>query len=144
MRKVLLVVLILAASGVLRAQDAASAQAPAPAPKLGHPLDPADVDILTGKTRAPAYSAYRGYAGPYAYGYPANASLFGQSRFAQVSTATQPPFAPLVFGRVGRRSFIVIGTTTPVGSGFFFLGGARRSAIFFPVPVRPGFMLWRP
>jgi len=42
-----------------------------PAPKPGHPLDPADVDVLTGKTRRSAYEDY-GYQGkvtPYYY-YP--------------------------------------------------------------------------
>jgi hypothetical protein len=71
MRNLLLIVLLLSARTVL-AQEAASTtqnppeenraaqtQAkPAEAPKPGHPLDPADVDVLTGKNKAAAQSPY--------------------------------------------------------------------------------------
>ncbi len=107
----------------------AQAQAPTSAPKLGHPLDPADVDILTGK----ADRAARGYAGrgvPYAssYGYGGTGYQFGQSQsgpslFAPVSTATSPPFVPLAFGQVGNRPFAVFGSTIPIAPLFFTPGG---------------------
>lgn len=139
MRKAFLVVLALAVPGFLLAQEAR----PVPAPKLGHPLDPADVAILTGKTRAAAPAAYSLYAMPYGYyTYPINAPLFGQPLFAPVSTATQPPFVPLAFGRVSGRPFVVIGNTNaPVVPRFFFaLGGSRGRPT---VIVGPGFTLWR-
>lgn len=143
MRKAFLVVLALAVPGLLLAQEAPPAQ-PAPAPKLGHPLDPADVAILTGKTRAAAPAAYSLYVMPYGYyTYPVNAPLFGQPLFAPVSTATQPPFVPLAFGRVSGRPFVVIRNTStaPISPPFFFaLGGSRGRPT---VIVGPGFTLWR-
>jgi hypothetical protein len=110
--------------------DVAKVQTPASAPKLGHPLDPADVDILTGK----ADRAARGYtntnsAVPYTYGYGYGGTSYGfgqtqsgPSLFAPVSTATSPPFVPLAFGRVGNRSFAVFGSTIPFAPLFFTPG----------------------
>ena len=48
------------------------------APQQGHPLDPNDVMILTGKAdQAPSH----GYEGAYYYGSPYNASLYGNQQF---------------------------------------------------------------
>jgi len=87
--------------------DANQAQSPAAAPKLGHPLDPADVDILTGKADRSARGYSPGYV-PYMYGY--GAAAYG-GRYASGSTKTSPPFVPLAFGNVNGRSFLVIGST---------------------------------
>ncbi len=145
MRKALLLVLVLAVPGLLLAQEAQVLPQAKPAPKLGHPLDPADVAILTGKAKASAESHSRLYAMPYLYfSYPMNASLFSQPLFAPVTTATQPPFVPLLFGRVGERPFIVIGRGAPVRPDLLFpLGGWRRSSPLVLAPVSPGFRLWR-
>jgi len=79
-----------------------------PAPQLGHPLDPADVDVLTGKTKAPANAGYRVDPLSYAYGYAGTQPYagFGRGR------------APFLFGRTG-------------GGSFFFFG----NSVFFPPPV---------
>lgn len=78
-----------------------------PAPKLGHPLDPADVDVLTGKDRA-RKNPYReyGYGDPgsmYGYGYGPSSS---PSIAADVTTRTSSPVS-LAFSR--GRTAIVIG-----------------------------------
>jgi hypothetical protein len=101
------------------------AQMPETAPKLGHPLDPADVDILTGKADRNARGYSPGFV-PYMYGY--GAAGYG-GRYAAGSTKTSPPFVPLAFGNVNGRSFVVIGSTfrgapplfiPPRGFGSFF------------------------
>ena len=114
------------------------AQAPASAPKLGHPLDPADVDVLTGK--ADRARGYAGRAVPYSYnygfggtGYQLGQSGSGLSLFAPVTTATSPPFVPLAFGQVGNRPFAVFGSTIPFTPLFFTPGGffGNTGAFFF-------------
>ncbi len=158
MRKTfLLAVLIVAAQGLPWAQEARPPQAdsqgappsaqaePAPAatqlspaPRLGHPLDPADVDILTGKAKVSGRQGY-GYSGtPYGYtSYPVNAPLFSQSVFAPVSTATQPPFVPRFFGRIGGPWFVVIDGIMPLRPFFFFsTGGFRHGTTVFVAPAR--------
>ena len=78
-----------------------AAQQPPAAPKLGHPLDPADVATLSAKPQATPYSTY---ASPY-WGNPYGTygTWYGDSAFAPVSTETSPPITPLVFGRIGDR-----------------------------------------
>ena len=149
MRKAFLVVLVFACQGVLaqeRPPAQAQPQAPdrtvqgqaAPAPKLGHPLDPRDVEILTGRPQAVAPSGYRVEIPAYwPFSYPINTSRFSQPLFAPLSTATRPPFVPLLFGRVGGRSFILIGSTTSLRVPFFFSLGRSR------VVVGPGFVFSR-
>ena len=88
--------------------------ATSPAPQLGHPLDPADVDVLTGKNKP---ESRRGYAQPYysvdPYGYSGNSGYRGMSRnFGQLNRRT-----PLGF--VG------------AGSGLMFFG----RSFFNPRPV---------
>jgi hypothetical protein len=99
-------------------QTTGSANA-SPAPKPGHPLDPADVDVLTGKDRARKnpYGVY-GYGGPgsmYGYGYGTSSS---PSIAADVTTRTSSPVS-LAFSR--GRTVIVIGNA-PFGT---FLRGPR-------------------
>ncbi len=105
-----------------------------PAPKLGHPLDPADVDVLTGKATGYARSGNPGYAAPYVYPGYAVGSQFGGSQFAPVSTATSPLFVPRAFGRIGNRSFILLGTTTGRANLFFAPGMSGRRSSFFFIP----------
>src|SRR5574337_1489133 len=127
MKKTLLIVLILSAQRLLaqgsppapnRPEEPQQAQAQptaTAAPKPGHPLDPADVDVLTGKTKAPRNAGHVVEVSPYGYagyaGYPVNVAQYSPSQFARVTTATQPPFVPLLFGRAGNRSFLLIGNT---------------------------------
>ncbi len=154
MRKALLVVPILVAQGLL-AQEPPPAQnlpeEPAanqarpqatPAPKLGHPLDPGDVDILTGKARGSAKLGFRGEVSPYGYGgYPVNVAQYSPSQFARFSNATSPPFVPLLFGRVGNRSFFLIGNTTSFAPPLFFFSRGRGlgSNLLFAPAASPGF-----
>jgi hypothetical protein len=87
--------------------DATSAQAQTSAPKLGHPLDPRDVDILTGKAdrearaQSPRVNSY-----PYDYGglgYRTSRGLLGGW-----STRMGGPFVPFVFPRRIGRPFGLI------------------------------------
>ena len=151
----LLAMLLLSATGLFaqeppkppaRTEEPAAAPTQAQsAPKLGHPLDPADVDVLTGKSKrassdayqAPAISPY-GYGGYGGYGgfgpYSLGASRFGGSQFASVGGSAQPLFAPIAFGRVGNRSFFVIGNTSSFGAPFFFFGRSHARPIgLFPL-----------
>ena len=112
-----------------------------PAPQLGHPLDPAYVDVLTGKSKAHTTPAYR--VDPYAYaaysGYPVNVAPWSPSRLAR--TTTGPLF---LAGRAGNRSFFVFGNTGGFVPPLFFFGPGRgtRTGFFF-APVRPGFFFFR-
>ncbi len=147
---VLLVILALAATPLLPAQEkpqppprteeqsnAASPQQAKAAPKLGHPLDPADVDVLTGKNKQSARAnrpvevlpyGYAGYGGYLGYG--RFASRWGGSR---VGGSAQPLFAPIAFGRIGNRSFFVVGNTSSFSAPFFFFSGRRARHIgLFP------------
>ena len=140
MRASLLLVVLLSASLLVFAQEdeqpqptgygadvtssAANAPTPAasgaarPAPVLGHPLDPADVAVLSGKSdttvppslRSP-YAAATGYAPPYMYDYRS----FGWAE------------------RSGQRPFL---------SPFFF-GGSRGRAFFGGFPHHPAFFFFR-
>ena len=125
MRKAWLTLLILALPATLAAQQAS------PAPKPGHPLDPADVATLSAKPQTTPYSTS---ASPY-WGYPYGTygTWYGDSAFAPVSTETSPPITPLVFGRVGDRP-VVLFTTRNAGvpplvfgrGGSFFFGSPRQ------------------
>ncbi len=113
----------------------------APAPQLGHPLDPADVDVLTGKNKAHIAPAYR--VDPYAYGaysgYPVNVAPWSASRLTR--TTAGPLF---LAGRAGNRSFFVIGNAGGfVPPLFFFTRGLGTGGGFFFAPVRPGFFFFR-
>ena len=171
MTKTLLAVLVLAMAAPVLAQTQEKPQAPArteeqsaalapaqakPAPKLGHPLDPADVDVLTGKASRNAGAnrpvevlpyGYGGYAGYGRFGaYSIGTSRFGGSQFAPVGGSAQPLFAPIAFGRAGNRSFFVVGNTSSFGAPFFFFsrGHRTRSLGLFP-PAGPRFsrFAWR-
>jgi hypothetical protein len=84
-------------------QQVRPAQANA-APTLGHPLDPADVAVLTGKSettvppslRSP-YAAVSGYAPPYMYDYRSYGQ-WGQSW-------QRPGLSPFFLGRFNSRVF---------------------------------------
>lgn len=173
MTKTLLAILVLAMPAPVLAQTQEKPQAPArteeqsaapappqakPAPKLGHPLDPADVDVLTGKTKQNAgaprpveilpygYAGY-GYGGYGRFGYSMGTSRFGGSQFAPVGGSAQPLFAPIAFGRVGNRSFFVVGNTSSFGAPFFFFSRGHRTrglGLFPPVGPRFSRFAWRP
>ncbi len=145
MRKVVLIVVILTGQSLLAqetppaqngsegtrtAQGKSQAQA---APKLGHPLDPADVDGLTGKTRTNGAPGYRYGAAPYPNaGYPVNVAGYLPSRSLGNNSLASPPLAPLLFGRANGRSFFFIGNTAGFSPPlFFFTRGRARSSFFF-------------
>ncbi len=152
MRRTLWIVMILTAQGVFaqetppaqnRSQEtrAARGQSQAQAaPKPGHPLDPADVDVLTGKTKPSGAPGYRSEAAPY----PVNVAGYVPGRALGSSSLASPPFTPLLFGRVRGRSFFLIGNTTGFSrSLFFFRRGRAGSSTFFFTPARPGFFFLR-
>ncbi len=103
---------------------------PGAAPVLGHPLDPADVDTLTGKNDqrrqvGPAGGAY--------YGYPMTTDWFSTPQFGTHFWGTPNGrfSSPFMFGSFGRnfggRHFRNYGPNTvffapPAGTSFF-LGG---------------------
>jgi hypothetical protein len=100
-----------------------------PAPKPGHPLDPADVDVLTGKTKpSNPYGAYgnRFYVDPYsgqAY------SFYGARTGDSVLSSPTGLFSG-TFGDPGTRPFSVrnsFRTGTPI---LFFHRGATRRFVF--------------
>jgi hypothetical protein len=152
MKRVLFFFLVLCAPGLLAQESPPAQNRPeqpavaesrtqaAPAPQLGHPLDPADVDVLTGKTKAPTNAAPR--VDPYAYaaysGYPVNVASRSASRLGRTS-------GPLLLaGRAGNRSFFVIGNTGGlVPPLFFFTRGRGTGSTFFFAPVRTGFFFHR-
>lgn len=153
MKRALFVVLVFCAPGLLAQETGRAQNRPeqpaaveprpqaAPAPQPGHPLDPADVDILTGKNKVPSTPAYR--VDPYAYaaynGYPVNVATWSASRFTRTTTS---PF--FLAGRAGNRSFFVIGNTGGfVPPLFFFARGRGTGSAFFFAPVRPGFFFLR-
>ncbi len=125
MRKAWMILLLLAVPTVLAAQQAS------PAPKPGHPLDPADVVTLSAKPQT--YNSY--YPGGYA-AYPTYGRWYGNSYYDSTSTETSPPFMPLVFGRVGDRPVVLFTSTNrdvpPLfyGHGQRFLFAPQRQALF--------------
>ncbi len=156
MRRALLIVVILTAQGLLAQETpparnrpeetpAAPAQTqPQAAPTLGHPLDPADVDVLTGKTKNSGAPGYR-YQAPYPYAsYPLSAPGYVPSRALGANPLASPLFPPRLFGRFGGRNFFFIGNTRGFGSPlFFFSRGRTDSSTFFFAPARPSFFFFR-
>jgi hypothetical protein len=145
MRKLLLIVLILSARSAL-AQEAASTtqnppeenratqtQAkPAEAPKPGHPLDPADVDVLTGKNKAGVQSLY---------GYGAQVTPYLSYSLGDYGSAgsrmydgglNRLPILPLL-GRHSRAlDFFLFDSSSFVGPRrFFFNHRAAANSFFF-------------
>jgi hypothetical protein len=112
-------------------------RAPA-APKLGHPLDPADVDTLTGKNKSSTTSG--SYAAPYVYAsYRLGNELYGNSRGFGSSGA-------FTFGNgrfFGRRGFegelFFFDGLAFTGRREFSFGGGFGTGIFKPAPARPRF-----
>ena len=105
-----------------------------PAPKPGHPLDPADVDVLTGKNKpANPYGPYGGrvVVDPYSgFGYPMGGSLYNQSVFSTPGGSMLSGQTPFVFGDVGGRRFSLLNGSR-AGMPILFLNhGANRSFIF--------------
>ncbi|HXE76555.1 MAG TPA: hypothetical protein VNN18_13100 [Candidatus Xenobia bacterium] len=123
MRTAWLALLILALPATLAAQQ------PAPAPKPGHPLDPADVATLSAKPQTG--SPYAAYAVPYVV--PTYGRWYGNSYYDAGSTETSPPFVPLVFGRIGDRPVVLFTSTTSDVPPLFY--GSGRT--FFYAPARP-------
>jgi hypothetical protein len=118
-------------------QPAAKPRSPyPPAPKPGHPLDPADVAVLTGKNKPAQSNPYGAYSYPVfvdpygTYGYPAGGSHFGTQIFSTPGGMAVPEFPPFAMGQFrGRRFF--------VGSGnfgglplLFFTHGSNRVFVF--------------
>src|SRR5579885_2679421 len=113
-----------------QASEQPSQPVPGAAPVLGHPLDPADVDTLTGKNDqrrqvGPAGGAY--------YGYPMTTDWFSTPQFGTHFWGTPNGrfSSPFMFGSFGRnfggRHFRNYGPNTvffapPAGTSFF-LGG---------------------
>jgi hypothetical protein len=110
--------------------------APSPAPKKGAPLDWRDVDILTGKSngRSRAYVTPYVYVDAPGYGRGNTGSVFTDNQFAPVTTETSPLFAPRAFGRVRDHSFIVFGNTAGTSRFFFGPRTGGRSPFFFILP----------
>ena len=118
-----------------------------PAPQLGHPLDPADVDVLTGRAKAPTSTGYRLDPLSYAYGsyagYPTNVAPLRAPRFAGFGPA-RTPFVPLLFGRTRSGSFFFLGNSPFFAPPFFFFrnrSGTGNSFLFGP--ARSGFFFRR-
>ena len=118
----------------------------AQAPKLGHPLDPADVDVLTGKNKSRAYSDSESRRevnpyGPYGRLGPWGDEYYGYGRlnanpsiFAAVTTKISPPFSLVFAGRFRNRPVILFGgAPTPLFLGRFHPVWRNR----LPAHVRP-------
>jgi hypothetical protein len=124
MRNACLVLLMLAIPATLTAQQGS------PAPKPGHPLDPADVVTLSAKPQTA--SPYGAYAAPYA-AYSAYGRGYGNSYYDEWSTETSPPFVPLAFGRVGDQPVVLFTSTNRDVPPLFY----GRRGTFFYAPSRP-------
>lgn len=156
-RKTLLIILIWMVQGVLAQERPPTPKQPEetgamqgqsqaqPAPKLGHPLDPADVDVLTGKTKTSGARGDRPEAAPYpSMSYPVNAAGYLPSRSLRSSSLFSLPFAPRVFGRAHGRSSLLLGDTTGFAPPLFlFTRGHIGSGNFasFP-PAHLGFFFF--
>ena len=105
-----------------------------PAPKPGHALDPADVDVLTGKTKpANPYGPYGGrvVVDPYSgFGYPMGGSLYNQSVFSTPGGSMLSGQTPFVFGDTGGRRFSLLNGSRAGMPILFFNHGSNRSFIF--------------
>lgn len=119
-----------------------------PAPQLGHPLNPADVDVLTGRMKTPASTSYRLDPLSYVYGsyagYPGNVAPWRASRFAGFGPARRP-FVPLLLGRTRGGSFFSLGNSpvfaVPFSPRVRSRSGAGDSFPF--APARSGFFFRR-
>jgi hypothetical protein len=105
-RTALLMMFVLAFSVTLAAQQTTTPPYPEikPAPKKGAPLDPADVDVLTGKT---SQQSRRNYVVPYVY-----VSPYGQ------------------YDRLGVVTGSRTGVRVPLGTHMYTRGG--QVAVFHP------------
>jgi hypothetical protein len=105
-----------------------------PAPKPGHPLDPADVDVLTGKNKSPnPYGPYgnRIVVDPYSgFGYTMGGSRFNQSIFSTPGGSMLSGQPPFVFGDAGGRRFSLWNGSRAGMPILFFNHGTGRSFIF--------------
>jgi hypothetical protein len=105
-----------------------------PAPKPGHPLDPADVDVLTGKSK-PA-SPYGGYgyrvlADPYSgFGYPYAGAGLDQSVFSTPGGSMLSGVPSFAVGQIGGRRFFFVNGTQAGLPILFFNRGSDRAFIF--------------
>jgi hypothetical protein len=155
MRRPLLVVLILVAQSVLAqepppAQNPPEPARPAPAqtqaaPKPGHPLDPADVDVLSGKNKALSSGAYGYAASPSLYwSYPLGRGAYSSTRPFGNRSFSSLPGLPLLRRGFGARSFFLFDTRRLFSpSLFFFNGGRSGPSFFFSAPVRSRFSFHR-
>jgi hypothetical protein len=102
-----------------------------PAPKLGHPLDPADVDVLTGKTKSSnPYGpyGYRFAVDPYSgQGYSLNGASYDES---VLSSPTGLFSSPFTFGDTRGRRFSLRNTSRAGMPILFFNRGATRRFVF--------------
>jgi hypothetical protein len=128
-----------------RAEQPAGAQEytrATPAPQLGHPLDPADVDVLTGRTKAPASTSCRLDPLSYAYGsyggYSTNVAPVRGPRFAGFGPS-RTPFVPSLFGRTRSGSFFFLGNSPLFAPPFFFRSRSGTGSSFLFGPSRSGF-----
>ncbi len=159
MKKTLLIVLALSVPALRAQQPAAGSRteeqkpAPAsqeskPAPQLGHPLDPADVDVLTGKAKNLNARGQRGEVLPYGVGYPINVAQYDARQLGQAG-ATIGAGLPteVLLGRSGNRSFLGIGNTPAfLPPPVFFTGrftGRRFAGRRLPGRVGSGFVFRR-
>jgi hypothetical protein len=105
-----------------------------PAPKPGHPLDPADVDVLTGKNKSSnPYGPYgsRVMVDPYSgFGYPMGGTRFDQSVFSTPGGSMLSGQPPFVFGDVSGRRFSLWNGSRAGMPILFFNHGTGRSFIF--------------
>jgi hypothetical protein len=102
-----------------------------PAPKPGHPLDPADVDVLTGKSKpANPYGVYgsRVIVDPYSgFGYSMGASRLDQSMFSTPGDVALSEFA---FGNANGRRFSLLNGSRAGLPVLFFNRGSNRGFVF--------------
>lgn len=137
MKRTLLIVLILSVPALPAQQPMAGngteeqkprqlSQEQKPAPQLGHPLDPADVDVLTGKAKNTNARGQRAEVLPNSVGYPINVAQFDARQLGQVGTRIGSALpTQLLLGRSRNRSLL---RNTPLflPPPFFFTG--RRFA----------------
>ncbi len=102
-----------------------------PAPKPGHPLDPADVDVLTGKNKPANPYGGRVVVDPYSgFGYPLGGSSYNQSVFSTPGGSMLSGQPTFVFGDVGGRRFSLLNSPRAGMPILFFNHGAGRSFVF--------------
>ncbi len=105
-----------------------------PAPKPGHPLDPADVDVLTGKSKAASpYGpyGYRVMVDPYSgFGYPSGSTGLNDSVFSTPGGSRYSGFPPFAVGQLGGRRFFFVNGTQAGLPILFFNRGSDRAFVF--------------